>query len=245
MYGRWPEVIASIVKVGQPYLLGGKNGDETAYAVTYFLHGYIFVMACGGIPGGLEEDKMQQLADIAWRYKPNVIQIEKNFGNGALAHNLFPVLRRTYEKNGGSYNTPPEIEDVWESGQKELRIIDVLEPVMARHHLIVDAEIWPTDVSSTQGYALDKRASYSLLHQLARITRSKKSLLHDDRLDALAGAVRVWVERMNIDEQKRLITKRAEDNLAWMKNPWGRETPFDARPNNGIPGMGLRHRRIR
>lgn len=225
---------------------GGKNGDETAYAVTYFLHGYIFVMACGGIPGGLEEEKMQALADIAWRYKPNVIHIEKNFGNGALAHNLFPILRRTYETNGGSYNAPPEIEDVWESGQKELRIIDVLEPVMARHHLIVHDEIWSQDVHSTQGYPLDKRASYGLLHQLARITRDKNSLQHDDRLDALAGAVRIWVERMNIDEQKRLQTKRSEDTLAWLSNPWGRKTPFDARPGGtGLPGGGLRHRRAR
>lgn len=225
---------------------GGKNGDETAYAVTYFLHGYIFVMACGGIPGGLEEDKMQRLADIAWRYKPNVIQIEKNFGNGALAHNLFPVLRRTYETNGGSYNEPPMIEDVWESGQKELRIIDVLEPVLARHHLIVHDEIWQEDVGSTQGYALEKRASYSLLHQMARITRDKGSLLHDDRLDALAGAVRIWVERMNIDEQKRLQVKRSEDTLAWLENPWGRKTPFQRRPGGTqLPGGGLRHRRTR
>lgn len=223
---------------------GGKNGDETAYAVTYFMHGYIFLMDAGGIAGGLEEEKMQQLADLVWKWKPNTIQIEKNYGNGALSHNLYPVLRRTYEKNGGGYNQPPAIEDVWESGQKELRIIDVLEPVMARHHLIVSDEIWPRDVQTTQKYPLDKRSSYGLLHQLARITRNKGCLLHDDRLDAVAGAVRVWVERMNIDEQKRLHTKRQQDTLSWMKNPWGRETPFDMTGSTGLPG-GLKHRRTR
>jgi hypothetical protein len=225
---------------------GGKNGDETAYAVTFFMHGYVFLMDAGGIPGGLEEEKMQRLADLVWKWKPNIVQIEKNYGNGALSHNLYPVMRRTYESNGGSYNAPPAIEDVWESGQKELRIIDVLEPVIARHHLIVADDIWERDVSTTQHYAMDKRSSYSFLHQLSRITRDKGCLGHDDRLDAVAGAVRLWVERMNIDEQKRLQSKRAEDTLAWMKNPWGRETPFDMKghaPNR--VGGGLRHRRAR
>ncbi len=223
---------------------GGKNGDETAYAVTYFMHGYIFLVEAGGIAGGLDEDKMQQLADVIWRHKPNQIQIEKNYGNGALSHNLYPVLRRTYELNGGSYHEPPAIEDVWESGQKELRIIDVLEPVLARHKLIVNTEIWENDIASTQKYALDKRASYGLLHQLARITRTKGCLLHDDRLDAVAGAVRIWVELMNIDEQKRLVTKRQEDTLSWLENPWGRKTPFDRRGNRGGMAKGLRHRRV-
>lgn len=33
-----------------------------------------------------------------------------------------------------------------------------------------------------------------LFYQMTRITRNRGSLAHDDRLDALAGAVSYWVE---------------------------------------------------
>ena len=150
---------------------GGRNGDETAYAICSALNGNIFVHACSGIPGGFEVDKLVTLSEIAQYWNVQHVQVEKNFGNGAFGIAWAPILRQ-YINVG--------IEDVWETGQKELRIIDTLEPVLGRHSLILNEDILENDVISTQMYPLEQRSSYELMFQLSMITRDKGCLLHDD-----------------------------------------------------------------
>jgi len=74
------------------------------------------------------------------------------------------------------------VESEWAKGQKEQRIIDTLEPVISAHRLIIDE-----DLARKEARADDHR--YSFLYQLTHITRDRGALKHDDRLDALAGAV--------------------------------------------------------
>jgi hypothetical protein len=204
---------------------GGKNGDETVAVVVGFLHGYIFVLDIQGFVGGLREDVYQGLSALSWKYQCNLIQVEQNFGYGALAAAWRPVLDEYYvNASEGSLNVGPLVEDVWESGQKELRIIDVLEPVMSRHHLIVNESLIQKDVESTSKYPLERRNTYQVFHQMSRITRDKHSLLHDDRADALAGAVRFFTNRLAQDANKELIKKRADNMLGFMADPFGRGT---------------------
>jgi hypothetical protein len=201
---------------------GGQNGDETAACVTFFLHGYIFIMAIKGFPGGIREDVFRGLSAVAWRWQVNIIQVEKNFGNGAFAEAWRPYLNTYYEEaSQGKQLVGPRIEDVWESGQKELRIIDCLEPIIARHGLIVNESVIQDDVLSTQAYPMDKRSTYQFLHQFARITRDKGALLHDDRLDAVASAVRYWVSRISQNVDKIMQEKLAQDMQAFFANPFG------------------------
>lgn len=86
--------------------------------------------------------------------------------------------------------------------QKEKRIIDVLEPVMNQHRLVIDKALVKKDYDS----APDPK--YSLFYQLTRITKDKGALIHDDRLDALAGAVAYWVEQMGRDTEKAAQSHR-------------------------------------
>lgn len=195
---------------------GGQNGDETAYAVTKFLAGRVFWVDIGGVPGGLGEDSLDALTEIAAKWKPDQIDIEKNFGNGALASVWRPKLLRRHSCG---------IEDVWESGQKELRIIDTLEPVIGSNRLIVDESLLEKDWEDAKKYPVDLRASYSVFYQLSRITRDKGALIHEDRLDALAGSVRFWKEHLAQDEFKaraRAAQGRYQD---MMKNPLGNGRP--------------------
>lgn len=191
---------------------GGQNGDETAYAVTKFCAGRVFLVDTGGVPGGLNEDSLDMLTDIALKWKPNQIDIEKNFGNGALSQVWTPKLLKVHKCH---------IEDVWESGQKELRIIDTLEPVIGSNRLIVDEDLINKDWSECAKYPVEKRASYSLFYQLSRITRDRDSLSHDDRLDALAGSVRHWVEHLAQDAEKVIAQTRTKQYRDMMKNPLG------------------------
>lgn len=202
---------------------GGQNGDETAYAVTRFCAGRVFLTAIGGVKGGLNEDSLDELTDIAVKHKPNQIDIEKNFGNGALSQIWQPKLLQRHKCH---------IEDVWESGQKELRIIDTLEPVVGSSRLVIDEDLLYEDWLTCQKYPIEKRASYSLFYQLARITRDRDSLTHDDRLDALAGTVRFWVPQLATDAMKVVEQSRRNLYRDMMQNPLG-----NGRPLPGYKGM--------
>lgn len=202
---------------------GGKNGDETAAVIVGFLHGYIFLLDCVGFPGGLREDVYNGLSALAWKYKVSLIRVEQNFGHGALAAAWRHPLDEYYKlASDGRQHRGPLIEDVWESGRKEQRIASVLEPVISRHHLIINEKLIRQDVETTQKYPLERRATYQLFHQLSRMTLDKDSLLHDDRLDALAGGVAFFVDRIAQDADKELQKKRSEDMLGFMRDPFNR-----------------------
>ena len=195
---------------------GGKNGDELAYAVTAFLAGRVYTLDWGGFPGGLTDDALDALTKVAVKWQPQQIDIEQNYGNGALKSVWQPKLLKEHKC---------AIEEVWETGQKELRIIDILEPVLGSGRLIVDEDLIYKDIERTQKYPLDKRSTYSLLWQLSRLTRDKGSLIHDDRLDALAGSVRHWVELLAIDDEKQKAAARDKAYREMMSNPLGNGRP--------------------
>lgn len=199
---------------------GGKNGDETVAAVTYFLHGYIFLAEILKLEGGYSPENYEALSTLAMKHRVNSIDVEKNFGFGAFASAWRPIIHATYKAAG--LTNCPAIEDVWESGQKELRIIDTLEPIMARHRLIVHEDIIEYDVYSTSKYPIDQRESYKFFHQLAKVSRTKGALIHDDSLDAVAGSVRKWVTMLAVDELIRCAQKETDDNVGFFKE-WGAE----------------------
>lgn len=197
---------------------GGKNGDETVAAVTYQLHGYVYVAEILRLKGGYSEENYQQLSALAFKHSINLIHVEKNFGFGAFASNWRPIILNYYQTMGKT--GCPAIEDVWESGQKELRIIDTLEPIMARHKLIVHEDIIEYDVAASKHYPVDIAESYKFFHQLSKISGEKGALIHDDSLDAVAGSVRYWVDQMALDQNKRMEHKETDENVDFL-NSWG------------------------
>lgn len=202
---------------------GGANGDELAYAITGFLAGRVFLAAVGGRPGGLTDEAMDWLTAAAVKWKPKQISIEKNYGNGALAAIWLPKLRQAQVKE----NLPAsDIEEVWETGQKELRIIDILEPIIGGGKLVVHEDLIQSDWDQCQKYPGDIRETYSLFWQLARITRDRGSLIHDDRLDAVAGSARHWVEFLSIDDEKAKAAAKREQYAKMMQDPLGNGRPM-------------------
>lgn len=190
----------------------GRGKDETGYAVVKMLNGFLHVRRAGGLPGGYDMSTLEQLVKIAKEEKVNQIIIEANFGDGMYTELIKPVLARSH---------PCAVEEVKHSTQKERRIIDTLEPVIARHKLIVDRQVIEDDYKTTQAYEGENKFSKSLIHQLTRISYEKGSLNHDDRLDALSMAVAYWTERMGQDanrgieaEKQRLMDQELERYLA-------------------------------
>jgi len=210
---------------------GGKNGDETVASVTYFLHGYVFLMEQLSLEGGYADEVFEKLSVLALKHMVNKIDVEANYGNGAFAQMWRPVLLNAYKQAG--HPGSPQIEDIMETGQKELRIIDTLEPVMGRHRLIVNEDVWKEDIRTTQKYAMDHRTVYTLWHQMSKISRDKGALIHDDRLDSLAGAVRPWVDRIAVDEEVRMSQKRTNTAVQFM-NDWASHGSQEQRVAEGI-----------
>ena len=177
----------------------GMGKDEIGWAVVSHLTGNIYVPDFGGLKGGYSDENLLKLAEIALEYKVSKIVIERNFGDGMFASLLQPILAAIY---------PVQIEEVRHSTQKELRIIDTLEPMLNQHRLVIDYSAIKRDIDKALADTND--LGYSLIHQLTHITKDRGSLQHDDRLDALTIGVSYWNEKgiLKQDTKKALESYR-------------------------------------
>jgi hypothetical protein len=181
----------------------GRGKDETAYAVVKVLNGTLFVTASGGFLSGYDDETLVALATVAKEQQVNRVLVESNFGDGMFTKLLIPHFQRIY---------PVTVEEVRAKAQKEARMVETLEPVMNQHRLVFDRKVIERDFHQAPDL------KYQLFYQMTRLTKEKGSLIHDDRLDALAGAVGYWWETMARDtlsaaeeSRKALLIKSLND----------------------------------
>jgi hypothetical protein len=180
----------------------GRGKDETAWAIVGALNGILYVLQCCGFASDPAE-AMARIAVDAKKYNVSTIEVEPNYGQGMWVTAFQPILSNIWQ--GGC--TVKESE--WAKGQKEGRIIDTLEPVMAQHRLVLDEDLAKRE-------ARTEDHTFSLLYQLTHITRDRGSLRHDDRLDALSGAVAHYMRSMgqDVDEAARgVLRQRMDDEI--------------------------------
>jgi len=103
-----------------------------------------------------------------------------------------PILNKIY---------PCSIEEVKHSIQKEKRIIDILEPILNQHRLVINTGEVEKDINFIMQNP-ERNQRYSLSYQLTRITKDRGALKHDDRIDALCIAVDYYVESMDRDSDR-------------------------------------------
>jgi hypothetical protein len=178
----------------------GRGADETGYAVAHLLNGTIFVPDAGGLAGGHEPDVLTKLAQVAVKHNVRRIVCESNFGDGMFTRLLQPVVARM-----APYGIA--VDEKRSSGQKELRILDNLEPVVSNHRLVIDVSV---------------AQNTSLMYQFTRLTRERGSLVHDDRIESLAGAVGLFRDQLQVDPESR---KKRQDQMQMerMAKEWDRE----------------------
>lgn len=163
----------------------GRGDDRTGVAVVKMLNGTLYVRRLVAFKGGYDEMTLSAIARLAQAEKVNLVQVESNFGDGMFSQLLKPYLARIH---------PAAVEDVRVSKQKELRIIDTLEPLLNQHRLVVDRSIILGDMEADQ--------AHQVFWQMTRITKDRGALAHDDLLDALAGACAYWADRMAVDQTR-------------------------------------------
>jgi len=196
----------------------GTGSDETGWVVIAHLLGRLYVLDFGGFNGGYTEKNLMFLATTAKKYKVNEIYVEANFGDGMYSALLSPIMNSIY---------PCHIEEVKVTTQKEVRIIDTLEPIMNQHRLVFNYSSCNEDV--TRGLSDPNKMMYSLMFQLTHITKERQSLRHDDRLDVLALGISYWLERdvleQNLDSALEAYKKKQLDDMLqqhsnrYKKNP--------------------------
>lgn len=163
----------------------GRGSDESAYAVMKALNGYLFLMEVGGFTEGYSDLTLTQLAQLAKFWEVNEIIVEANFGDGMFTKIMTPIFTKIH---------PCAITEVKHTKQKELRIIDTLEPILMRHKLIVNQSVIESDYRR-----YESGQAYSLIYQMTRICRDKNAIAHDDRLDAVTMAAAYWLSVMDTD----------------------------------------------
>jgi hypothetical protein len=173
----------------------GRGKDETAFVVLYHMGGMVYLRRTGGFTDGYGDKTLEGLANIAKAHKVNRILVESNMGDGMFSALLKPHLTKIY---------PCTIEEIRAAGQKEVRIIEDLEPVLNQHRLVIDAGTARRD---TQDGVM------SLLYQLTHITRDRGALKHDDRVDCLAHGVRFFMRQLqqDADSVERLHLEKLRD----------------------------------
>lgn len=77
---------------------------------------------------------------------------------------------------------------------------------MMQHRLVVTPEVILDDQKADRypDISPDQRLKYRLFYQMTRLTKEKGALGHDDRIEAVAGAVRYWVEQMAVDQKSKV-----------------------------------------
>jgi hypothetical protein len=197
IHGDWLEFQGCVMFIDP----SGRGQDETAYAIVAHLNGNLYVLEVGAYKDGYTDEVLEGIAQAAKRRKVNLIVLEDQFGQGMLENLLKPHLQ---------VHHPCTIETSRSNMQKERRIISAMEPVLNQHRLIINRSVVEADSKGREDEAIEKRLAYQLFHQLTHITVDKGCLQHDDRLDALAGAIQYWNESLAIDEDRAIKERRAE-----------------------------------
>ncbi|UOF81181.1 terminase large subunit [Caudoviricetes sp.] len=177
----------------------GRGKDETGYAIVRYLYGKLYLVASGGFKDGFAVETLTALAKAAKLHGVNYVIVEDNYGGGMFSQLLKPYLAA--EHTGGI----DEEWDAWSKGQKELRIMDTLEPLISTHKLVVSRDVIEADLR-----VQEETPYYSLIFQMTRMGREKGLLAHEDRLEALSMACAYHMDRMARDENKAYDDHKAK-----------------------------------
>jgi len=141
---------------------------------------------------------MTKLAKVAALHDIRRVVVETNFGDGMFEKLLQPHMVK--------YCGPVQIDSKRSSGQKELRILDTMEPLVYNHRLVLDTRV---------------AKDIDLMTQYTRITRERGSLKHDDRLEALSGACSELSDLAVLDPETKVeeLAMAAKEQMAaeWVK----------------------------
>jgi hypothetical protein len=211
--GSWIDYTGSVMSIDP----SGKGKDETAYTVTKFLNGNIYLLDVGGFNSGYSEHTLTKLVQIAKKHKVKKLLIEENFGQGMFNELLKPYLIKEY---------PCTIESIRQQSNKHRRILDTLEPLMAQHRLVVCPTVIRKDYDETNAmYPQETALRYQLFYQISRLQKGVHTLAQDDRIDALQMSCYYWVQQLAKDQDLAYKHRKEDKFRMELEKYFGVATP--------------------
>lgn len=211
----------------------GCGGDEISYAAGGAVSSYIHLFSTGGYQGGVTTENIDKLLDLAIEMDIPDILIESNMGHGTVEM-LF--VNRLAERQIAGIG----VRGMYNTTQKERRIIDTISPVTRRHRLVVHYRAIEDDTASCMAYSRDKRWLYSALQQLANINYERGCLAKDDRADAIAMLVTELNGHLVEDESKAAEKARASVVIEFLANPMGYTSNTTKNARKSLTGRPVR-----
>jgi len=214
-YSKWEVVRARI----DP---SGDGEDETALAIAARLNGRVYLLYVNGWVDGYSPATLKAIAKALVRFRVGSCVIESNFGGGMFLSLLKPILIEEWKEanrnkplaaHGGTTLEEERSARV----QKELRIIEDLEPVMNQHRLVVSQTVIEEDYAQVVARRVGDEGAenahvYSLFHQLTNLTREKDCLAHDDRIEAVGAVVGSFREELGVNPD-HMADDREQDRI--------------------------------
>lgn len=197
----------------------GCGGDEVAFAIGGALNSYIHLFAVGGLQGGLSDENCAMLVECAKEHGILDIVMESNMGHGTASMVMLNAIAKA--KALDTKQGEIGVRDIYNTGQKERRIIDTISPVTRRHKLVIHERAIEMDAEMTKTYPAEKRRLYSCLYQLQSITYDRGCLDKDDRADAVATLVNELKGYLAVDEDKESEKLAAAEARKFIADPMG------------------------
>ena len=193
----------------------GRGTDETAACFVSQRNGFLYLHEVFATRDGYSDHTLLSILRKCKKYNVSKLLIETNFGDGIVAELFRKHLVQTKQNI--------DIEEVRANVRKEDRIIDALEPVLNQHRLIVDHSVIQSDFRSNPDAPPEERLLYMLFYQMSRMCREKGAVRHDDRIDALAQAIKYYTDAMAISANQQMILQKQDDwndmMEAWIDDP--------------------------
>ena len=193
----------------------GRGTDETAACFVSQRNGFLYLHEVFATRDGYSDHTLLSILRKCKKYNVSKLLIETNFGDGIVAELFRKHLIQTKQNI--------DIEEVRANVRKEDRIIDALEPVLNQHRLVVDHSVIQSDFRFNPDAPPEERLLYMLFYQMSRMCREKGAVRHDDRIDALAQAVKYYTDAMAISANQQMILQKQEDwndmMEAWIDDP--------------------------
>lgn len=170
----------------------GKGDDLFTWSIVSGMYGRFYAHDVNGNRNGYKEENLKFILLEARKFGVRQIYIEDNFGDEiliALLKKVSSELRLSFSFIGFK-----------STANKEMRIIDTLEPIFNQHKIIFEERV----ICSSNRISEEYGEEYSLIYQMLNARRETKQD-HDDCIDCLT---------MAIDKLKGLlpiISKKSEE----------------------------------
>jgi hypothetical protein len=189
----------------------GRGSDETAAAYLSQKNGFLYLHEIYASKDGYSDNTLLEILRRCKTYKVSRLIVESNFGDG--------IVAELFKKHINQSKLSIDVKEERANVRKEDRIIDSLEPIMNQHRLVIDRKVVEWDYASNQDMPAEDRLLYMLFYQMSRMCREKGAVKHDDRLDALAGAVKYYTDSLAISAYEQ-VKNRKQQELKDMMELW-------------------------